>query len=127
MLKVNTGAFGSKLPNKIAVSNTAPAGVLTLQEVIEQLGAGHELFRLLIPSVAQWKGYKDGSIDWIAFQRVYRKRIIYLDLGMIMAAIADHLNVDEITLCCYEAEKDEHCHRKLIFDYLPEDIQGARR
>ncbi len=126
-MKVNTGAFGSKMPNKIAISNTAPDGVTTLQSLIEALGPGHELFHLLIPAKWLWKDAKAGKIDWDEYTVAYKAQIRFLDLYMIMKVLCKHLKVDEITLCCYEAEKDEHCHRKLLFDWLPEDIQGQRR
>jgi uncharacterized protein YeaO (DUF488 family) len=126
-MKINTGAFGSKLPNKIAISNTAPNGVLTLQEIVETLGPGHELLLLLIPAKWLWKDYKAGKINWAEYKIAYRAQIRFVDLWTIMKVLCKHLGTAEITLCCYEAEKDEHCHRKLLFDWLPDDIQGERK
>lgn len=47
-------------------------------------------------------------------------------LAFILRAAARSLDVSELTLCCFEPEADEHCHRKLIYDALPRAMKGLR-
>lgn len=115
------------MPNKIAISNTAPPGIITLQQIILELGPYHELFELLIPEKTLWLGYKNEGLDWETFTKFYKRQIRYLAVDKMLKKIAKHLGVEEITLCCYEAAADEKCHRKILFDRLPEEMQGERK
>lgn len=128
MIKVNVAAFGAKMPNKIAISNTAPPGIQTLQEIVKELGE-HDVFSLLIPDKTLVKLYKAGGMTWEAFRHGYVIQVRYLNLPKIMGKLCRCYGGDdnEITLCCYEAATDEHCHRKILYDMLPEEIRGERK
>lgn len=47
-------------------------------------------------------------------------------LAFILKCAALRLGTSEITLCCYERADNPHCHRKLVFDALPEVMKGVR-
>jgi len=126
-MRINVSAFGNRLPNKIAISNTAPANCRTLQTIIQELGPGHELFERLIPSKDIWIGYKKKEITWEQFAERYESQIEFLNLRKIMRVLCNHLGVEEITLCCWESAVDEHCHRKLLFDNFHDSYMGVRK
>lgn len=126
-MRINVSAFGARLPNKIAISNTAPANSRTLQTIIMELGPGHELFQRLIPDKKIWFDYKRGEITWEQFEVAYQTQIEFLNLRKIMRILCNHLGAEEITLCCWEAANDEHCHRKLLFDNFHDSYMGVRK
>jgi uncharacterized protein YeaO (DUF488 family) len=126
-MRINVSAFGNRLPNKIAISNTAPPKVKTLQSIIEELGPGHELFELLIPGKDIWLDYKKRAITWKQFEVAYQAQIEFLNLRKMMRVLCNHLGAEEITLCCWESSDDEHCHRKILFDNFHDSYMGVRK
>jgi hypothetical protein len=126
MLRVNTGNWSSGLANPVSVANTQPGDLPRLH--------------ILVPEWDIVRAYRAGIMDWEVYTESYsrklarrlsekglpgngpRMRIVY-----VLTSAAVKLGVDEITLCCWEAEDNPHCHRKLIYHWLPEVMKGVCR
>ena len=121
-VKINVSAFGAKMPNKLGIANMCPPNCLTVKNLPEAPN-----LRFLVPIWTNVAAHKAGRITWAEFTLRYREQIEQIDVVGELQALAEKWNVDEITLCCFEAAADEHCHRKILYDYLPEDMRGERK
>lgn len=126
-MKVNVTSFfeNQDLPGRTCIANSKPKG--------DKLPTMH----ILVP---EWKivdSLKRSFIDWDEFSRRYSSE---LDLRLrrestlngnfterlvqALQVAAKTLNTDEITLCCWEGANNPKCHRKLLYSWLPKEVQG---
>jgi uncharacterized protein YeaO (DUF488 family) len=92
----------------------------TLKSVFPTLAA------FLVPSWGLVQGFKDKTVSWAAYTKIYQERLSSLDLSRAMKKLCTLVGSDELVLCCWEGADDEHCHRKLLYDMLPDDMKGVR-
>ena len=121
-IRINVANFSSKLPHKLSIANSMPKGVrlLTVKQVFPTLAA------IIVPSWGLVAGYKAGRVSWAAYARIYGEGLQKLDLRAAMQDLCMMLGHEEITLCCWEGADVEECHRKLLYDALIPEMQGAR-
>jgi len=121
-MKINVANFSSKLPNKLSIANSMPKGVKmrTVKKLFPTLGT------FIVPSWGLVQGYRNGKLSWDAYTRIYKEQLEKVDLRKVLKKLCELAGKDEITLCCWESASDEHCHRKLLYDMLPDDIKGVR-
>ena len=121
-MTINVGNFSSKLPNKLSIANSMPKGVKmrTVKKLYLQLAM------FIVPSWGLVGGLKNGKISWEIYARIYQENLSKINLRQVMENLCALVNKDELTLCCWERADDEHCHRKLLYDMLPDDIKGVR-
>lgn len=139
-MSINIASFSANSLGKICIARIMPRG----------LDLPH--LKVLAPSRELLHAYKRGTIDWDGYSRVYWEEIAgrcksspavwsggrglpadgeaqdmrQACLVFLLTSAAKRLGVEEISLCCHERPEDEHCHRKIIFDVLPPQIQGPR-
>ncbi len=144
-ITVNVSQFQTLFcPNQVCIARSMPQG-LNIPH-LKVLAPSPELLR-------QWCDSDKSKKSWVCYTRQYWDEIstrwsrnsrtyhgatngyrsdgrsvfsrsIYL--AFVLRAAARTMEVNELTLCCYEKEMDEHCHRKLVFDALPEEMKGGR-
>lgn len=120
---VHVANFSSQLPGrKVCIANSVPNGVKmrTLKRVFPTLA------QFIIPSWGLVKGFKDGKITWEVYTRIYLEQLQNVNLGKALEKLGTLLEADQIVLCCWEGKDDPHCHRKLLYDLIPEDMRGER-
>ncbi|MCL2749249.1 MAG: DUF488 domain-containing protein [Alphaproteobacteria bacterium] len=70
-----------------------------------------------VPELAPTKellvGYKDGSIDWPAYERIFNELLMTRNAETLFAPDA----IDRVCLLCTEKTADK-CHRRLVAEYL---------
>lgn len=124
---VNTAAFGSKISGtKVCIANRPPTREMPNLETLAVEMQNPAILNLLPLETEVWL-VKNEEITWEEFAKRYRRRLNVVNVPKLLRRIAWHLGVDELTLCCYESEKDEHCHRKILFEYIPDEMKGNRR
>jgi uncharacterized protein YeaO (DUF488 family) len=70
--------------------------------------------------LADWKA---GKISWAQYVVRYKKEMSHqAEAIQSLAAMASH---ETITLLCYEAEGDPHCHRYLLKDMIENRMQQS--
>ena len=121
-MKINVANFSSALPNKLSIANSVPNGVSmrTVKGLFPTLAA------FIVPSWSLVKGYKDKKVSWGAYTRIYYENLAGVDLVSALKKLCALAGQDELTLCCWEGKDEEECHRKLLYDMLPENIRGVR-
>lgn len=73
---------------------------------------------MVYPNDLVWL-YKNGSIDWEAYEQIYLQRLNNIGKDAILRKleeISQDNNDGDIVLLCWEAKGN--CHRKLLGDFL---------
>lgn len=85
----------------------------------------------LAPKWENIKAFKNQEITWEEYTNRYLellKQRFEDPLGeSILEYLSAQTNLNNITLCCWEKEDDPHCHRKIVYDLIPERHQGERK
>lgn len=141
---INTSPLNKvNMPNKISVHDTIyyySRGVTTLKmgNIIEQFCKDdadktrvENLFKILVPPDGIMDAYNSGKLHWNDFKTWYEGYLAGMDvfdttLGAELTWLGELMGVEVLTLCCREARDDSHCHRKIIYDSLPKEMQGVR-
>jgi uncharacterized protein YeaO (DUF488 family) len=93
----------------------------------EEVTRVKEVFGRLVPPWKLVEGFRAGQWTWDDFEAVYKDRLKDMDLRKDLEFLGGLLGgVSELTLCCRGGRDDEHTHRKLLYDALPEDMRGVR-
>ena len=140
---ISTAAFGTMATRPVCIARSMPRG-LNIPHLV-----------VLAPSwdlLDRWRDSNKSDECWSAYVRDYWSEIASrckadesiwkgahelleqgLDTDMrgaclayILKSLALKTGVNKITLCCYERPEDQWCHRKLIYDALPEQMKGVR-
>jgi len=122
-MKIHVGQFSCKLPGKkVSIASSIPKGVhmQTVRDLFPMLAA------FIVPSWGLIKSLKDNKLSWAAYSRIYQENLSKVNLRQALKKLCDLVKHDEIILCCWEGADDEYCHRKILYDLLPEDIRGVR-
>jgi hypothetical protein len=140
---VNVARIGTKLASPVLIVRFPPRS--SRLPNLRILSPSTELLDL-------WKGTRGIDADWKVYERRYWDEVATMCRGsetirqgakaliadgletdlrgaclaFILRAAARSLGVSELTLCCFEPDADEHCHRKLIYDALPRAMRGLR-
>lgn len=136
MLRVNVGSFWCDLPNKVSIAISMPKGISGILGKVD----------LLVPeweTVQEFKQSQQDAEAWDRYEYCYENNLratLFFERGqghlskaasdvpeLIQDAVqrlADSLGVEEITLCCWEKAENPYCHRKLIYEWMPEAIRG---
>ena len=144
--KINVSAFETIFPNRVCIARSIPASLALEIPHLKALAPSPELLQ-------QWQDSNKSDYAWKQYTYRYwgeiksyigRRRsveVAALDqdsitgrpifsrckcIVFVLKHAARVLRVDELTLCCWEPSKDDHCHRKLIYDVLPEEMKGFR-
>jgi uncharacterized protein YeaO (DUF488 family) len=138
-LKINTAplSWAGGLTNRVSIDNTSRTGrnvrvILKVEDFIAlckdpgEVSSVQRIFSGLIPPWKLVEGFRAGQWTWDDFEAVYRDRLKGMDLQRDLEFLAELLGVSELTLCCRGGRDDEHTHRKLLYDALPEDMKGVR-
>ncbi len=133
-MKIHVGSFWSTPPNNckiISIARTKPANVDCL------------INTPLNPSYALLRGYKESSISWGDYFKLYLAEIsvnlenigcfsssIQLQIVKHLRMLGEQLCIEELMLCCWERRKSTEervtnpCHRDIIYSMLPDDVKG---
>jgi uncharacterized protein (DUF488 family) len=105
----------------VRISNTSQLAGFTKQTdlrfFLEELcGAAYVAEPLLAPTLDLMRGFRKGRVGWEDYARSYRG---LLAERRIEATLDRHVFDVPTVLLCVEATP-EHCHRRLVVDYLQE-------
>jgi uncharacterized protein YeaO (DUF488 family) len=122
-MKIHVAQFSSKLPGrKLSIANSMPKSVRmqTVKQIFPLLAA------IIVPPWGLVSGYRSGKVSWAAYTRIYSEQLQKINLEATLGKLCALVGHDELVLCCWEGANVEKCHRKLLYDALPEDIRGIR-
>ena len=120
---IHVANFSTKIPGKkIAISNSKPkkSNVPLLKELWPVAA------KIIVPPWYLVDAFKGGKINWEQYKNVYLQQLAAFDVRRVLCDLGKKLNIEELVLCCWESETDEHCHRKLLYDTLPTSLKGQR-
>ena len=121
---IHVAQFSSKLTGrKLSIANSMPKGVRmqTVKELFPTLAT------IITPGWGLVAAYKEHRISWAVYARIYGESLQKVNLTQAMHKLCNLAGTDELVLCCWEKADDECCHRKLLYDALPESIKGERQ
>ena len=97
------GARGLPIDSCVAISRGVPRG-----------WKGRD-YLALAPSRELLTEYKAGRLSWRLYEMLYREQV--LDRLDPMDVASDLTQEGDVILCCWERER-EHCHRRLVAEWL---------
>jgi uncharacterized protein YeaO (DUF488 family) len=132
-VKVNVGSLWTKLPNPVSIARITPDEFPGIR-ILSLFPAGEAL----APPMELIRAFKNRKIDWAEYCRRYEAHFLSTlermgltfnsttdALVVYINKLAEKLGVDEVTLCCWEGKKSDHCHRRWVYSKLPRTMKGA--
>lgn len=140
---VNVSQFQTIYPNRVCIARYMPRSLdIPHLKVLAPSPELRQQWRRSNKSDESWDHYVRSYWSEIASRCKHSQKIWHgakslLEQGLradmrgaclayVLKSAADSGGATELTLCCYEPPQAKYCHRKLIFDSLPEEMKGIR-
>lgn len=79
--------------------------------------------RLLAPSRELLRSFKDGMIEWDAFEPAYREQMTGEAQRAEIAALARQAATETVTVMC-ACREEAQCHRRLLRELIEKEMAG---